>query len=202
MNTPTFYATSSIKLYEPLYDLFGVNKNAHVEFTFEDAVKIAGHACPTVAGAFLLAYHGARKLYEGETPIRGSFQLLFKEDESVGVTGVISTIMGSILGASGIGGFKGLGGQFARNNRVLYNQSISSQVAILRTDTNAIVYLDYHPELIPLHQETSQLLSKILNDQATLSEKSTFQKLWNQRLEAILRVGLGDSGIIDLLVKV
>lgn len=190
--------THSIILYEPLYDLFGFNSDSKVEFTFSDAVKIAGHACPTVAGAYLMTYHGLKALYGDETPVRGDIELLYSKSESEGVTGVIATVMGSIVGANGIGGFKGLGGQFARNNRIHFNQKINSNVAIRRIDTKKTVNIDYHPEVVSGDPRTSHLLSKILNDQATDNDKVEFQRCWNQRLEKILALGSHESELIQI----
>ena len=43
-----FPDTPSIRLYDPLGDLLGAG-DGHFTYTFDDAVKLAGHACPTVA---------------------------------------------------------------------------------------------------------------------------------------------------------
>jgi hypothetical protein len=190
--------TPSIILHEPLYDFFGFNSDGKAEFTFSDAVKIAGHACPTVAGAFLMTYQGLKALYGDETPVRGDIELLYLKSESEGVTGVIATVMGSIVGASGVGGFKGLGGQFARNNRVHFNQKITSNVAMRRIDTNKLVNIDYHPEIVSGDPRTSPLLSKILSEQATPNDMSEFQRCWNQRLEKILALGSQKSELIKI----
>lgn len=199
MNHPIFYTSvPKIQLIEPLYELFGVNNNGVVEFSFSDVVKIAGHACPTVAGAYLMTYHGLKALYVDEIPIRGNHQILFSSAENEGVTGVVSNIMGTIVGSSGVGGFKGLGGQFSRNNHLHFNQVLSSSVSMKRLDTNQIINIDYHPELIPSSKEMSPLLSKILSFTAAESEKLEFQNHWNQRLEKILNAGFNNSGLIKI----
>lgn len=193
-----FQQIPSIKLYEPLYDFFGISDDGIVEFSFLDAVKIAGHACPTVAGAYLMSLHGLKALYRDELPVRGNFEILFSENEAEGVTGVISNVMGAIIGANGIGGFKGLAGQFARNNRLHYDQTISCKVAIKRLDNNQMVNISYHPEIIPSAKEVSPLLSKIISKQANDLEIKEFKTLWNQRLEKILSLGSKESEIIQI----
>ena len=199
MKTSSFYSSlPTIKLNEPLYDLFGVAPTSEIEFSFADAVKIAGHACPTVAGSYLMTYHGIKALYPNEIPIRGNFKLHFSTDEAEGVTGVIANIMGTILGAAGVGGFKGLGGKYYRNNKILFNQILKSKVEIVRIDNNQSVRIDYFPEIIPSSDATSPLLSKILSNSATDLEKLTFQNLWNQRLEKILSIGFDKNNLIKI----
>ncbi len=46
---------SPIRFKEPLAETLGAVKGegAILEYTFVDVVKMAGHACPTVAGAYL-----------------------------------------------------------------------------------------------------------------------------------------------------
>jgi len=119
MHYPNFYTqVAPLKLYDPLSDFLGAFKKGELEITYLDCVKLAGHSCPTVAGAYLMAAKGLDALYGDELPQRGSIKVEMKENESVGVTGVTCNIISFILGASGISGFKGIQGNFSRNHLV------------------------------------------------------------------------------------
>ena len=55
---PYFSQIAPISLYDPLADLLGATENGVITYEFLDAVKLAGHACPTVAGAWLATVRG------------------------------------------------------------------------------------------------------------------------------------------------
>lgn len=187
MNFPDYYnKINSIKLYEPLSEILGSTPDGIIEFNFTEIVKVAGHACPTVAGAYLMAYHGSKKLYPNALPVRGGIEVLMKNSETSGVTGVIANVIGTILGAAGAGGFKGLGGENSRHNSIHFSQNINSPVQLRRKDNGAVVNLSYHPELVPSNSEMSFLLEKILNESASVDEKKQFSAHWNSRIEKIL----------------
>ena len=61
-----------IKLREPLAGTLGAIKkdDATLEYSFIDTVKMAGHVCPTVAGAYLSCQKALEKLYPDEIPVR------------------------------------------------------------------------------------------------------------------------------------
>src|SRR5512141_150315 len=53
-------------------------------YTFSDLVKLAGHACPTMAGAWLSCQSALRALYPGETPVRGQISVTVYGDAEEG----------------------------------------------------------------------------------------------------------------------
>lgn len=72
---PAFFAeVAPLYLRDPLAELLGaVPEGCALEYTFADAVKAAGHVCPTVAGGWLVTAAGLAALYpNGETPGRHS----------------------------------------------------------------------------------------------------------------------------------
>ncbi len=82
MHYPDFYTqVHPIKLYDPLSDFLGAFEKGEVEISYLDCVKLAGHSCPTVAGAYLMAQEGLKALYGEERPVRGSIKIEMKEDE-------------------------------------------------------------------------------------------------------------------------
>ena len=51
MKTPTFFdAVAPIAVTDPLSALLGAAEGGRIEYRYVDAVKLAGHSCPTVAG--------------------------------------------------------------------------------------------------------------------------------------------------------
>ena len=73
MAFPAFFADiPPITLRDPLAELLGAAENGLIEYHFADAVKLAGHSCPTVAGAWLMTVRALRALYGDETPVRGN----------------------------------------------------------------------------------------------------------------------------------
>ncbi|MDQ5917197.1 MAG: hypothetical protein QG660_306, partial [Pseudomonadota bacterium] len=99
---------------DPLAEILGAAEGGLIEYRFADAVRLAGHSCPTVAGAWLMTTRALRALYGDAIPERGSVAVAFGDGLGSGVTGVIASIATLLTGASGIGGFKGLGGRFSR----------------------------------------------------------------------------------------
>ena len=58
-----FSRITPISLHDPLAELLGATEDGIITYDFLDAVKLAGHACPTVAGAWLATVRGLRALY-------------------------------------------------------------------------------------------------------------------------------------------
>ena len=187
MHYPNFYTqVLPIKLYDPLSDFLGAFEKGAVEISYLDCVKLAGHSCPTVAGAYLMAQEGLKVLYEEDRPVRGNIKVEMKEDEKEGVTGVTCNIISFILGASGINGFKGIQGNFSRNNLVLYAAPIPTEVRLTRLDTKQSVNLSYDPSSVKADEKMMPLMGKNLKGLATQEEQKMFHTLWQARVEAIL----------------
>ena len=187
MDKPAFYdAVEPIVLYDPLADFLGAYPRGRVRITYTDCVTLAGHSCPTVAGAYLMAREGLGVLYPDILPRRSEILVEFSGEESAGVVGVIGHVIGYIAGASGAGGFKGIGGKFARNDRLRYGVDFDGDVRLTRMDTNTTVTLRYDPSVVPGDARMKPLMQKVLQDQADAKEVAAFQSLWQGRTEAIL----------------
>ena len=187
MKYPAFFdKVPAIQLQDPLSNVLGAFENGKMEISYLECVKLAGHSCPTVAGAYLMAGQGLKALYADQLPQRGSIQISMRDAESDGVTGVTCNIISFITGASGAGGFKGLKGKFARNNLVKYNADIQSEVQLTRTDTGESVNLNYDASIIPADPWMQPLMGKFLQGLASDEEKETFGELWQARVGDIL----------------
>jgi len=187
MEYPNFYTKiETIRLYDPLSDFLGAFTDGIIEINYLDCVKLAGHSCPTVAGAYLMALQGLKALYPDSLPQRGSIRVSIKEERSEGVTGVVGNILSFITGAGDESGFKGVQGNFGRNDLLMYNAPITSEVMFTRIDTNESVSVSYDPSSIPADEKMRPLMAKILQNIASYDEKQTFKTLWQNRVEKIL----------------
>ncbi len=187
MNYPPFFdSVESIKLQDPLSNFLGAFEDGKVEMTYLDCVKLAGHSCPTVAGAYLMALNGVAALYPEGLPQRGSIKVEMRDAENNGVTGVVATVISFIVGASGDAGFKGIAGNMGRNNLLSYNAQISAEVRLTRTDTGKSVEIDYNPSSVLPSPQMQPLMGKMMQKMASNEEKKEFGRLWQDRVERIL----------------
>ncbi len=186
MNYPTFFNTlPTITLQDPLSAFLGTFEEGIVEFNYLDIVKSAGHSCPTVAGAYLTTLKGLEALYPEEIPQRGGISVEVKDDVNNGVTGVITNVITQITGATEITGFKGINGNFSRNNLMKFNAKITSPIKFTRLDTNQSVEVNYDPSSIKSDPKQQELMGKIMQGNANQEEKKEFGILWQQRVQKI-----------------
>ncbi len=187
MRYPEFFnEVEPIDTLDPLADILGAVENGLITYEYLDMVKLAGHSCPTVAGAWLMSKIGLQKLYGEELPVRGNIRVELRGALDEGVEGVIGSCIGLITGASNEGGFKGLGGRFARNNRLGYGAEIEADVRLTRIDTGESVELSYNPSAVPGSPRMQELMQKVMQQTATEDERRDFGELWQERVKKIL----------------
>ncbi|MEO5332419.1 MAG: hypothetical protein H7839_10380 [Magnetococcus sp. YQC-5] len=182
-----FPKTPSITCHDPLADLLGAGSEPFT-YTFEDAVKLAGHACPTVAGAFLLAKKAMELLYPDTMPQRGDVAILVPGSMDEGVTGPITQIFTLITGAAATNGFKGLGGYFNRMNLMRFEKAWDTSEPFLfkRLSNQQEVCLSYSPHHFPPSPKIGMLLPLILSNRATPAQTEEFGSIWRHRVLDIL----------------
>lgn len=188
MNYPSFFTNvEKIQMQDPLSDVLGSFQGGLIEYSFVDIVKYTGHGCPTVAGAYMVCLHALKALYEeGEMPMRGEIEVYLRAQEDEGANGVIGNVFTFILGASGPGGFKGLGGKFSRHGLIHYGINQKAQFLFKRKDNQKEVYVDYHPEFVAGDPRTSLLIKKIISNESTSEEKELLHSIWNARVKELL----------------
>ena len=121
VRTPAFFdAVAPIRMQDALAATLGAAQDGILEYTYLDAVKLAGHSCPTVAGAYLMTRTALSRLYPGELPRRGEVRVELRDAQEDGVVGVVANVAGLITGAAGPGGFKGLAGRHARRGLLAF----------------------------------------------------------------------------------
>ena len=188
MNYPTFFdKVKTIKTYDPLAHFLGAVEDGVIEYNYLDVVKAAGHSCATVAGAYLATTKALGALFPtDELPVRGNISVDFAKAENDGVTGVIGSVVSIITGAKGIGGFKGIAGNFSRNNLMQFGVSgLKGQIRFRRLDTGESVEIIYNPAVAP-SPDTSSALGAILSGQADRSKIQEFKDKWQSRVEEII----------------
>jgi hypothetical protein len=187
-NTPEFFdAIAPITMYDPLSETLGATSDGILTYRYFDMVKLAGHSCPTVAGAWMMTVLGLRALYGDETPVRGNIKIELSGAADEGVEGVIANCIGLVTGAAGETGFKGLAGKFARNDRLFFGVQMPCGVRFSRLDDTAkSACLRYDPSSIPPHPDMRPLMQKLLQSSATPEERKRFAALWQERVERIL----------------
>ncbi len=185
---PKFFdEVESILLYDPLADFLGAVESGIMEMRYIDAVKFAGHSCPTVAGAYLMSKLGLERLFpKNEMPLRGEIEVFIKGAKDEGVNGVIGNLIAYICGVSDEAGFKGIGGKFNRSNKLHYGADIKGEVRLKRIDTGEFVDISYDPSIVPPHPQMKTLMQKLLSKTASSEDHKEFQKLWQARVEKIL----------------
>jgi len=186
MNYPSFYNDiETIQLKDSLSSFLGAFEDGVIEFSFLDVVKSAGHSCPTVLGAYLMAKEGLKALYPDEIPKRGEIMVEFKENENDGVAGVISLVITQITGATVNLGFKGLAGEFNRKNLMYFDSKINSNVRFTRKDNNKSVEISYDASSIPVDSRVSLLMQRCIQNRASKEETKEFGILWQNRVKEI-----------------
>lgn len=187
MKLPDFFdAVPPLLLRDPLAAFLGAAEDGLLEFHYSDAVKLAGHSCPTVAGAWLVTRRALAALYGDAVPERGGIRVEFRDQQGDGVTGVIANVVGLLTGAAADGGFKGIGGQFSRRGLMHFGVAMEGEIRYTRLDTAAAVETAYHPQHVPAWPETGMLLQKIQAGSASPEERREFGRLWQERVKRLL----------------
>lgn len=188
MKYPKFFDNvESIELVDSLGGFLGAFDDGRVNISYIDCVKLAGHSCPTVASAFMMAKLGLEALYPDQTPQRSEITVTMKENKESGVTGVIANVVSYIVGAGDSGGFKGIGDRFGRNDLLIFDEETqTSAIKLTRQDNGTSVYMSCDTSKIPGSPEMMPLMQKCLAQQASDQEFTEFRKLWQGRVEQLL----------------
>lgn len=187
MAFPAFFdAAPVVRMYDGLSELLGATPDGVIEYRYADAVRLAGHSCPTVAGAWLCARAGLRALYGEQLPERGGVAVRLQAREDAGVTGVIGQMLTLVTGAAGVGGFKGLAGRHARNDLLRYGDAGTENLRMQRLDTQAVVEVTLDMSSVPVDPAQRGLLTLVLQDQADDAQRREFGRVWQERVRQVL----------------
>lgn len=198
MNYPAFFDQApAITVRDSLAEFLGACDDGLITYRYIDAVRLAGHSCPTVAGAYLMTRRALAMLYPDGVAERGAVQIRFAAPLEEGVAGVIASVAGLITGAAGPGGFKGIGRNFRRQNLMYFSCAIEGEARFDRLDNGASVALGMHMNRVEADPRTSALLRKHLEGVASPQELREFASLWQDRVRRILLEHADDPGLIS-----
>ncbi len=183
--SPMFPEQPVIRLYDPLGDLLGAGDGIFT-YTYDDVAKLSGHACPTVAGGFLLVKRALEELWGDEMPQRGDIRVTVYGEQNEGTNGPISQVFTQLTGAAASNGFHGLGGQFARDGLLQFQPNEKPGFQFERISTGDAVTLIYDPGCISAASTMGDDLGRILSGYGNKEIVTRFRNAWRDRVLAIL----------------
>jgi hypothetical protein len=187
LNTPAFFADApTIGMVDPLAEFLGAATGGSLTYNYIDAVKLAGHSCPTVAGAYLMTKVALEHLYGADTPVRGEIKVSMRDAQDEGVTGVIGNVIGLITGATGSGGFKGIGGRFNRAGLLQYGVAHSQSVRFTRMDNGLSIGADFDASHVAPDPRQMQVMQALMSGNAGPEDLGDFGKMWQTRVGTIM----------------
>ena len=199
MQTPAFFEQApSIVMYDALAQTLGAMQDGLIEYHYLDAVKLAGHSCPTVAGAWLMTRAALARLYPGQTPPRGEVGVAMREPQDAGVTGVIASVATLVTGAAGNGGFKGLAGRHGRRDLLTFGVPMRGEMRFTRLDNHQSVEVSHHPEAAPRPAQLREQMQAALAPEANSAEREVFAHSWQGWVRTMLVDHADDPGLITL----
>ena len=197
MAFPAFFDQApTLRLHDGLAQLLGTTPDGVIEYHYADAVRLAGHSCPTVAGAWLSARAGLQALFPEEIPQRGGISVYLPDREDHGVTGVIAQVLTLVTGAAADNGFRGLGGRFARNNLLHYAKAGVDGMRLRRNDNGHTVEVQFDASTVPSDPALGTLLTAVVRDYADAAQHRQFGELWQDRVRCLLLEHADDPAVI------
>lgn len=193
---PAFFAQAPVlRIQDPLAAFLGAVTDGIMEYRYVDAVRLAGHSCPTVAGAYLMTLKGITALYGASLAQRGDIEVFMRDGADEGVTGVIAAVATLLTGAASATGFAGMGpaGRFSRKNLLQFSTPMSGVMALRRRDNGEAVQLAINHELTPGSEEMAELMPKAVAGKATPEELQRFAALWQERVKRMVVDHAGDE---------
>lgn len=186
-----------LSLREPLAEALGAfrGKAPILSYTFVEALKMAGHPCPSVAGAYLVTGVALGALYPGvEVPVRGEIAVVVYGEPSEAAYGVMAQVIGFITGAAPATGFKGLAGRFGRKNLLAFSDEKPDPAAVAfefkRLDSGKAVLVKFFPWAVPFPEDKAErmgaLMGGAVSGRAAPEETEEFRALWMEKIRLML----------------
>ncbi|MEO8778450.1 MAG: hypothetical protein ABI389_07230 [Rhodanobacter sp.] len=200
MHYPAFFDQAPvITMRDPLADLLGAADDGLIDYHYIDAVRLAGHSCPTVAGAYLMARAALRTLYPDGPAERGGVTVDMPGAESDGVNGVITQVFTLITGAAADNGFHGIAGRFERHSLLSFSAAAGHpNLQVHRRDTGQGVSVELDMASVPAAANLRPLLGAALDPQATTQQRAAFAQAWQGRVKCLLLEHADDPDVVRL----
>jgi len=185
-----FDDAEEIRLKDPLsYVLGAMDEGEVMVFKYADAVKMAGHSCAAVSGAYMATAKAVKFLYDGEPGIRGDIKVTIKGKPTDLAYGPMSQVMTLITGASTETGFHGLGGgRFGRYNLMDFDEDNFefNTFVFERKDNGKKVKVVYNPQVLPENPRMGEVAGLTISGVASKEQKEEFFSLWQGKVRKIL----------------
>jgi hypothetical protein len=189
MTQPLMFPESPVlSLYDPLGDLLGAG-NGVFSYSFDDVAKMSGHACPTVAGGFLMVKRALEVLFKDERPQRGDIRVTVFGAQDEGTNGPMSQVFTLLTGAAADNGFHGLGGRFVRHGLLRFEAGAPGGAVSYRFErisNGEAVTLSYDASMIPPAATMGQDIGAILQGYGDEAVVERFRNAWRDRVQRIL----------------
>jgi hypothetical protein len=202
MKLPAFFdEVPKLRVSDPLAEALGCAEGGVFEYGYADAVRLAGHSCPTVAAAYWLTWRALHVLYPDRLPQRGRIMVEFRDDARSGSTGVVASIVQMLTGAAGSTGFKGIVGRHARVGLLRFNPDLPLSLRFTRLDQGAAVDAAADMTLPPVDPALEVLLERCSNGSADSASIIRLGKLWQQHVRHLL-LDLADDPSVFVIRRV
>ena len=183
MQYPKFFdEIEKIVVYDDLSEFLGVN-DGKIDISYLDIVKVAGHSCATVAGAYLIALYGLKELFKNELPKRGYIKVELKKSTTEDNAGVVGNVLSVITGATSDFGFGGIPtGKFNRRDLLFFEADIEADICFTRVDTNEKVSINYRPKKVVNPME---ILKSAIKPDAKEEDIKSFPKRFQEMVKTV-----------------
>ncbi|HST29063.1 MAG TPA: hypothetical protein VLK26_11960 [Rudaea sp.] len=198
MAFPEFFAQAPrVLVHDALAQFLGAADDGLIEYGYPDAVRLAGHSCPTVAGAWLMARAALRALYPDAPAERGEIEVAMSAPEAEGTTGVVAQVFTLLTGAAADNGFHGIAGRFARSGLLSFGHSDASGIArFRRRDSGAAVRVAMDLSSITPAPQMRESMGRALAPDASVFERDAFSSAWQDRVRRLLLDHADDANVI------
>lgn len=196
-----FNEVEEIRVKDPLsYILGAMDDGEEMVFTYVDAVKMAGHSCAAVSGAYKVTLEALKRLYGDDTPVRGDVKVTIKGKPTDLAYGPMSQVISLITGAASETGFHGLGGRYGRYNLLSFDEDNFEFNTFIfeRSDTGKKVKVVYNPQALPENPRMGEVASATMSGSATEAEREEFFSLWQGKVKKILLESDDYPGLLEI----
>jgi hypothetical protein len=186
------YDVDPIEIRDPVAEALGVlDPGDPFVVTYTDAVKEAGHSCPTASGAYRIAQIGLDALYPDADPVRSEIEVQAAGPRDDTTYGVMSRIVSYVTGAAEETGFSGLAGGYGGRRDLLVFDAFDPATPdptfrFRRTDTDETVQVTYHVGDVPDGGPEIGTLQQILDGSASDQQRAAFAEAWHRRVQVVL----------------
>jgi len=197
---PDFYEKAPVvRTRDSFADVLGAADSGMLEYHYVDAVRLAGHSCPTVAGAFLMGRAALAALYPGEPAERGGIAVRMPAPEYEGTTGVMAQVLTLLTGAAADNGFHGIQGRYRRKGLLSFaEQREGEAITFTRLDTRDSVAVTLNVSLVPGDPAQGARLAAILQDRADDAQRLAFANAWQDRVRRLLLEFADDARVVSV----